>query len=105
MKLTKVQSVVGIVVSSIVIFGSLFGLNAYVAKAKDLNYVSMRLEQKIQDDRIDRIVQRMRDIEAYYNGSNDVTIMTPADGGRYQEYQLDLDRVMREIERLDKRYE
>jgi len=105
MKLTKVNTTVGVIVGVFTILTILFGLNSYVAKAKDLQFVAMRLEQKIQDDKVDRIIQRMRDIESYYGGSNDVTTMTPADRERYQEYQLDLDQIKREIERLKEKYE
>lgn len=58
----------GFIVSICVFVGMIVSANAYLAKAKDLRLVEYRLDQKITNDKLDAIQQRIWTLEDRYEG-------------------------------------
>jgi hypothetical protein len=82
------QTIVGGIVAFITIVGGVWAANDYVAKQKDLDYLSMRLEQKIQADEVRQLQQEMWRIEDRYG--TDVRKMPESIRCRYRDIKARL---------------
>lgn len=82
-----------------VLFGIVFGAISYFATAEDLEQVAMRLDQKIVNDQIMAIQQRIWQLEDRYPGQpNCSTWRGPTSDRDRQEYR----RLKMELEKLKK---
>lgn len=83
-----------IAVSVLVLISAIVGANEYLAKASELELVSMRLDQKILSDRLYNLQSRVWAIEDRYG--SDITKMPE---NIREEYRC----LLREIEELKRR--
>jgi hypothetical protein len=87
------------IVSICVLIGIALGAIAYFASAKDVELIAMRLDQKITNDQIIAVSQRMWQLEDRYPGQpNCSTWSGPNAAKDAKEYR----RLKLEIERLKK---
>lgn len=86
------------VTTVLVLLGGAFaGINAYFAKAKDLNLVELRLDQKILDDRYNSIRERIWSLEDKYGDM--CKNAPPREKNEYRKLLLDLKRIERALEK------
>lgn len=83
-----------IAVSILVFVSAIVGANEYLAKASELELISMRLDQKILNDRLYNLQNRVWAIEDRYG--TDVTKML-------ENIRTEYRRLLREIEELKRR--
>lgn len=87
----KTQIVCGTIVALITITGALFAVDHRYAKTCDVELVSVRLELKILQDRLNEITDRIWKLEDRYRGS----VMPP----HIQEEVRQLDREKQQLEK------
>jgi len=87
------------IISICVLFGFAFGAITYFATAEDVEFLAMRLDQKILDDKIFVLQQRIWQLEDRYPGQANCTTWhgSTADRDR-EEYR----RLLMELNRLKK---
>lgn len=64
----RVSVIIGVVLGLSTMTGSVVAVNDYFAKAAELELVAMRLDQKIQQDRCDRLQERVWKLQDRYIG-------------------------------------
>ena len=64
--MTKIRNILGVVIATGAVIGLLFSFNAYVAKAKDVRQLEIRLDQKIIQDRVDFLQEQVWKFEDRY---------------------------------------
>ena len=62
----KIRNILGIIIAVGAVIGILFSLDAYVAKAKDVQQLEIRLDQKILQDRSDFLQEQIWKFEDRY---------------------------------------
>ncbi len=62
----KIMTISGLIIALAAVWGLLRSLDQYVAKAEQLKQVEMRLDQKIDADRVDRVQERIWKLEDRY---------------------------------------
>jgi archaellum component FlaC len=70
MKIKSVHIILGVIISISTLIGLIFNLDGRWAKADELKKVEMRLEQKIQQDRVEALQERMWKLEDRYCETN-----------------------------------
>ena len=97
--MTLNKDILQTIISVCVLFGIVFGAISYFAKAEDLDQLAMRLEQKIVNDQIMAIQQRIWQLEDRYPGQpNCSTWRGPTADRDRQEYR----RLKMQLEQLKK---
>jgi hypothetical protein len=85
------------IISICVLIGIVFGAITYFATAEDVELIAMRLDQKITNDQIIAIQQRMWQIEDRYPGQPDCTTWrgpgAERDRQEYRNLKMQLDKV------------
>lgn len=94
----KIRNIAGIIIAISLVIGLLFSLDAYVAKAKDVEQLSIRLDQKIIQDRIDFLqaqIWKKEDRHGY-----DITKMSKEVKDTYRRLKVELEKSKGELEKL-----
>lgn len=90
-KTENLKKYLAIAVSILVLISAIVGANEYLAKASELELVSMRLDQKILNDRLYNLQNRVWAIEDRYG--KDVSKMP-------ENVRIEYRRLLREIEKI-----
>jgi len=86
--MNRLSLILSIILGFSTLVGAVVGVNEYFAKAADVELVSMRLEQKIAQDRCDWIQQRLWQLEDRYCGKE----LPPSVREEYRKLKYDYDR-------------
>ena len=97
---TKYEKYTGVALTTVSIVSALFAVDAYYAKAEAVDKLEIRLEQKILNDRYDRVQERIWKLEDRFIAQEKAPVETKRS---WRELQLERDDIHRKLDAIEQK--